>query len=127
MKMKLFYFKNRNELKNFVNTLKEEFLNKDGEFIYFIEENKMLIMYNGEIDGGYDSYIIESLEEVSEILRKINFKTFAVRSKRRRKMEDNRILGQIITEKLGKDVNLDNPDITIYLENVGKFNVIFIK
>ncbi|MEM0144370.1 MAG: THUMP domain-containing protein [Thermoplasmata archaeon] len=127
MKMKLFYFKNRNELKNFVNTLKEEFLNKDGEFIYFIEENKMLIMYNGEINGGYDSYIIESLEEVPEILRKINFKTFAVRSKRRRKMEDNRILGQIIKEKLGKDVNLDNPDITIYLENVGKFNVIFIK
>ncbi|MEL9998738.1 MAG: THUMP domain-containing protein [Thermoplasmata archaeon] len=127
MKMKLFYFKNRNELKNFVNTLKEEFLNKDGEFIYFIEENKMLIMYNGEMDGGYDSYIIESLEEVPEILRKINFKTFAVRSKRRRKMEDNRILGQIIKEKLGKDVNLDNPDITIYLENVGKFNVIFIK
>ncbi|MEM3325565.1 MAG: THUMP domain-containing protein, partial [Thermoplasmata archaeon] len=112
MKMKLFYFKNRNELKNFVNTLKEEFLNKDGEFIYFIEENKMLIMYNGEMDGGYDSYIIESLEEVPEILRKINFKTFAVRSKRRRKMEDNRILGQIIKEKLGKDVNLDNPDIT---------------
>ena len=127
MKMKLFYFKNRNELKNFVNTLKEEFLNKDGEFIYFIEENKMLIMYNGEMDGCYDSYIIESLEEVPEILRKINFKTFAVRSKRRRKMEDNRILGQIIKEKLGKDVNLDNPDITIYLENVGKFNVIFIK
>ncbi|MEM0150920.1 MAG: THUMP domain-containing protein [Thermoplasmata archaeon] len=127
MKMKLFYFKNRNELKNFVNTLKEEFLNKDGEFIYFSEENKMLIMYNGDMDGGYDSYIIESLEEVPEILRKINFKTFAVRSKRRRKMEDNRILGKIIKEKLGKNVNLDNPDITIYLENVGKFNVIFIK
>jgi hypothetical protein len=125
--IKVFYFKNRNELKNFLESLKRKFLKGEGEFIYRMSGNKLLLFYNGEIEGGNIAYVINKIEEIPELLKDYEFKSFAVRSKRNNSMEDNRIVGKMIKEKMGKIVDLENPDIKVILDDIDGLTIFFIK
>ncbi len=127
MKIKLFYFKNRNEQKNFIEKLSKYFTKNNGEFIYINDDRKTMFIYEGEIEGGFDSYIINSIEEILKILKSYEFETFAVRSRRKNKMDDNKMLGKIIVEGLNKKVNLENPDLTIFLDSVDGFTLTYVE
>ncbi|MBD6955184.1 MAG: THUMP domain-containing protein [Thermoplasmata archaeon] len=125
--IKVFYFRNRNELKDFIEKLRKRFLEGEGEFIYRSFENRLLLFYEGDVEGGKEAYIFNSFEEIPEIIKKLEFKSFAVRSRRMNSNQDNRVLGEIIKERLNKNVDLENPDITLVVDEIGGIKFFFIK
>lgn len=125
--MKVFYFRNRGEMKDFLGMLRKKFLSDKGEFIYISEDKKMLVFYSGEIEGGFEAHTIMSFDEVVELLKNFNFNTFAVRSKRENSLRDNKILGAMIKERLGKIVDLEKPDVTVVLDRIDNYTIFYIK
>jgi len=73
-----------------------------------------------------------SIEKGSlEILRKKKFKTFRITTKRAKKdfpltsQEINERVGEFVAKKLEKKVDLDNPDITCFIEIVDKYSFLY--
>ncbi|MGC8672047.1 MAG: THUMP domain-containing protein [Thermoplasmata archaeon] len=127
MYVKIFYFKNRNELHKKVNELKNYFLKEKGQFIYKDQDNRLLVFSDSYIDGP-EAYIFHKYNDMVEILQGIEFKTFAVRSKRKGSMNENRKIGDLLLKNLNeKRVDLENPDITIYVDQVKDFTFFYIK
>lgn len=85
------------------------------------------------------SFAIQTLPDINEVkknslklIEKENFRCFRVHSKRSDKnfpftsMQINEIVGKEIKNKMKKEVNLGNPEITVYIE-VGKKNAFIYK
>lgn len=123
---KIFYFKNRNELKMKIQSLKIQFLNDGGNFIYRDENTKLLVISDREIEGT-DAFIFKNYDEILEKIKKFDFNTFGVRSKRKNSMEDNKKVGELIQKNLNKKVNLNNPDLWIYIDEIDKIPFFFTK
>jgi thiamine biosynthesis protein ThiI len=77
---------------------------------------------------------IEAIKkEVLNLLKKENFKTFKISTKRSKKdfplnsVQINQIVGEEIVKKLKKKVRLTNPDITCFIEIVDKFAFLYLE
>lgn len=127
MHAKIFYFKNRNDLHQKINLLKKHFLKGNGQFIYRDQDNRLLIVTDSDIDG-QEAFIINEDRDIIKILKGLDFNTFAVRSRRKNAMQENRRIGELVLRNFkDKKVDLENPDITIYIDQVREISFVFIK
>ncbi|MDP8011994.1 MAG: THUMP domain-containing protein [Thermoplasmata archaeon] len=124
---KIFYFKNRDELHKKIRYFKDYFLKNEGEFIYKEQDTKLIIISSMDLEG-LDAYLFKDYLDIIKILKNKNFKTFAVRSKRKNSQQENKLLGELILKNLqDKKVNLENPEITIYVDQIKDMNYFYIK
>ncbi|MGC8663791.1 MAG: THUMP domain-containing protein [Thermoplasmata archaeon] len=124
---RIYYFKNRDELHKKIKFLKEYFLKNDGQFIYKEQDTKLIIISNTMIEG-QEAFIFRDYEEIINFLENIHFKKFAIRSRRKNSQIENRNLGKLVLERLKeKRVDLEDPDITIYIDQIKNLSYFFIK
>lgn len=127
MHAKIFYFKNRNDLHQKIGVLKKHFLKGKGQFIYRDQDNRLLIVTDLDIDG-QEAFIINEDRDIIKILEGLDFNTFAVRSRRKNAMQENRRIGELVLRNFkDKKVDLENPDIIIYIDQARDISFFYIK